>query len=383
MKKITNTPLSVGGITEYIKEVIEGDRLLSNLWITGEVSSVVKHHLGIFFTLTDPENEATLRCVIWRSQTEKIVEQPQQGEQLLVLGSIRLYAKRGEYQMTVWQSLPGGEGLQALRLQQLKSRLQAEGLFSEERKRLLPPYPQSIAVVTSAQAAAWGDIKRTLQQRHPGLQIIFAPATVQGDTAPKSIVEAIERVNRDGRAQVLILARGGGATEDLSCFNDERVVRAIAFSTIPVVTGIGHQRDESLADLVADVAAHTPTAAAERVTPNYSQLITDHQQRRRRLKLALTQRLKWETEKLEQVKKQFKLLGTTANIITEANSKCKLLREKLMALDPEKVLTRGYAVVETEDGSLVISTAQLVPEQELTIKLGKGLLKVRITEIIR
>ncbi|MBR8826362.1 MAG: exodeoxyribonuclease VII large subunit [Gomphosphaeria aponina SAG 52.96 = DSM 107014] len=382
MNQLTDTALSVGGVTEYIKALVEGDRFLQTLWLTGEVSSTGYHTTGTFFTLCDPDCEATLRCVIWRSQRAKVVQHPQQGEQLLVLGSINLYAKRGEYQMTVWQALPGGEGLQALRLQQLKSRLEAEGLFAPERKRPLPAYPQTLAIVTSPKAAAWGDMQRTFQQRAPGLHLLFAPATVQGETAPNSIVTAIENVNRDGRAEVIILARGGGAVEDLTCFNDERVVRAIGQSNIPIVTGIGHQRDESLADLVADFAAHTPTAAAESVTPDYSLLKACHQQRRSRLTLALTQRLRWEVEHLATLNKRFKSLLATAPILNQAVAKCQIFSQKLIALDPQAVLTRGYAIVKLADGSLLRNADNLVPQQELTIQLGQGKLKVKITEIL-
>jgi exodeoxyribonuclease VII large subunit len=146
--------------------------------------------------------------------------------------------------------------------------------------------------VTAATAAAWGDIQKTLSQRNPGVKVLFSPATVQGKEAPSSIVKAIERVNHDGRAELIILARGGGAVEDLFCFNDERVVRAISQSTIPVITGIGHQRDETLADLVADVNAHTPTAAAEMAVPSYEVLLIEHQQRKESLVASLKERLR-------------------------------------------------------------------------------------------
>ena len=147
-----------------------------------------------------------------------------------MLGQIRLYPKRGSYQLSVWQVLPAGAGLQALRYKQLKARLAAEGLFDIERKRSLPTYPQTLAVVTSPQAAAWGDIQRTLLQRNPSVKVLLSPATVQGEQAPASIAKAIERVAQDDRADVVVLARGGGATEDLACFDDERVVMAIATS---------------------------------------------------------------------------------------------------------------------------------------------------------
>ena len=380
---VADTALSVAGLTSYIQDLLEGDRQLQQVWVTGEVSSINDHRRGLFFTLCDPDGGAAIRCVVWHSQRSKLIQQPKRGEQLIVLASIRVYPKRGEYQLAVFQVLAAGEGLQALRYQQLRSRLEAEGLFDLARKRSLPPYPQTIAVVTSPSAAAWGDIQRTLEQRYPGLHLLLSPAAVQGEQAPASIAAAIERVNWDGRAQVLILARGGGAVEDLSCFNDERVVRAIAQSAIPVITGIGHQRDQSLADLVADLSAHTPTAAAERAVPAFAQLVAEHQQRLSRLIEVLKRRLSQESEHLEQLRSRLKDFPSTSRCLSQATARCQMLRHKLVALDPQAVLKRGYAVVRREDNTAVCSTANLVPEQELTIQLSQGFLTVKITKIVK
>jgi exodeoxyribonuclease VII large subunit len=373
--------LSIAGLTEYIQTLLEGDSHLRQVWVVGEVSSLKDHASGLYFTLSDSGGGATLQCVAWHNQRSKLVETPQLGVQLLVLGSIRLYAKRGEYKLTVFQSLAAGEGLQALRYQQLRSRLQAEGLFDSARKRPLPSHPQIIAVVTSPTAAAWGDIQRTLSYRYPGLHVLFAPAIVQGEQAPASIAAAIARVNQDSRAEVLILARGGGAVEDLSCFNDEGVVRAIVQSQIPVIAGIGHQRDESLADLAADFSAHTPTAAAEIAVPAHEQLRHEHRQRTMLLKQVLQQRLVQESDHLAQLRGQLERFPATSRQLLQATAHCQLLKQKLLALDPKSVLQRGYAAVRQADGKIVRSTANLVPEQELTIELGKGSLKVKITEI--
>jgi exodeoxyribonuclease VII large subunit len=357
----------------------------------------------MFFTLQDPDSKASIQCVVWSSQLSKLVQQPVSGEQLIVLGSIRVYPQRGQYQMSVWQALPAGEGLQALRYRQLRNRLEAEGLFDEERKRSLPTHPQMIGVVTSPQAAAWGDIQRTLRHRYPGLCVLFSPAQVQGELAPASIVTAIERVERDGRAQLLILSRGGGASEDLACFNDERVVRAIADCSIPVVTGIGHQRDESLADLVADACAHTPTAAAELAVPELVTLYAEHQQRQRALKDALTQVLEASHNQLQHLQdrlrrlpldrqlqqeqkaiaqKRQQLIQCTSRRLSQATQHCEFLRQKLATLDPENVLKRGYAVVRSPNGSIARSAASLVPGQELQIQLGEGQVKVTVTELL-
>lgn len=400
---IPEAALSVAGLTDYIQELLEQDAQLRQVWVTGEVSSASQHRSGMFFTLQDPDSKASIQCVVWSSQLSKLVQQPVSGEQLIVLGSIRVYPQRGQYQMSVWQALPAGEGLQALRYRQLRNRLEAEGLFDEERKQPLPTHPQIIGVVTSPQAAAWGDIQRTLRHRYPGLRVLLSPAQVQGELAPASIVTAIERVERDGRAQLLILSRGGGASEDLACFNDEQVVRAIADCSIPVVTGIGHQRDESLADLVADACAHTPTAAAELAVPELLTLYAEHQQRQRALKDAVTQVLEASHNRLQHLQdrlrrlpldrqlrqeqkaiaqKRQQLIQCTSRRLSQATQHCEFLRQKLATLDPENVLKRGYAVVRSPNGSIARSAANLAPGQELQIQLGEGQVKVTVTQLL-
>jgi exodeoxyribonuclease VII large subunit len=372
--------VSVSGLTAYVQAVLQKDPLLQQIWVMGEVSSSRHHPSGLFFTLQD--EGASIRCVAWNSQREKLVQQPVTGEKLVVLGSIRLYPQRGDYQLTVWQALPAGEGLQALRYRQLRSRLEAEGLFDPEKKRPLPVHPQTIAVVTSRQAAAWGDIQRTLSQRYPGLRVLLSPATVQGQQAPSSIVQGIQRVEADGRAEVLILARGGGATEDLVCFDDERVVRAIADCSIPVITGIGHQRDLSLADLAADVCAHTPTAAAEIAVPNFRVLEAEHRQRMTGLYRAVTQQWEEARENLAFMRSRLLQLPQTSRSLQKADRTVDLLRQKLAALDPNAVLKRGYAIAKTEDGAILRSTADLSLDRDLIIQLGEGQIKVKITEIL-
>jgi exodeoxyribonuclease VII large subunit len=399
---ILDTALSVSGLTDYIRLLLEQDEQLRQVWVTGEVSSANHHRSGLFFTLQDTDGTAGIKCVVWNSQLAKLAQIPVAGEQIIILGSIRVYPQRGEYQLSVWQALPAGVGLQALRYQQLKNRLLAEGLFDRQRKRSLPIHPQTIAVVTSPTAAAWGDIQKTLKQRYPGLHVLFSPATVQGEQAPESIVKAIERVDWDGRAEVLILSRGGGAIEELACFNDERVVRAVANCSIPVITGIGHQRDESLVDLVADVCVHTPTAAAETVVPAIAQLYTEHQQRvlalheavhnfgenaenklqglRNRLRrLRLDRQLEQETQKL--VWKRQQLVQVTIARSHQAKQHLELLRQKLATLDPKSVLQRGYAVVRQENGAIARAAAELEVGQDLSIQLGEGEVKVKVTEV--
>ena len=394
--------LSVAGLTDYLRLLLEQDQILRQVWVTGEVSSASHHRSGLFFTLKDTDGTASIKCVAWNSQLAKLAQMPVAGEQLIILGSIRVYPQRGEYQLTVWQVLPAGVGLQALRYQQLKKRLEAEGLFDTARKRSLPPHPQTIAVVTSPTAAAWGDIQKTLKHRYPGLHILFSPATVQGEQAPTSIVKAIERVIKDGRAEVLILSRGGGAVEELACFNDERVVMAVANCSIPVITGIGHQRDESLTDLVADVCVHTPTAAAETVVPSLADLQIHHQHRIAALSIAvnslltarekqiqglknrlrqlrLDRQVKQEREKLSWQHRQ--LLQVTTTQLQQASQHLEMLRQKLASIDPQAVLQRGYAVVRTENGTIPRSGAELTIGENLVIQLAQGKVTVKVIEV--
>lgn len=400
---IPDTALSVAGLTDYIQELLEQDNQLRQVWVTGEVSSASRYRSGLFFTLQDPDAAAAINCIIWNNQINKLVTLPTQGEQLIILGRIHVHSKRGNYQLMVWQALPAGEGLRALRHRQLHKRLEAEGLFDPARKRPLPSHPQTVAVVTSPQAAAWGDIQRTLKRRYPGLQVLFSPALVQGDQAPGSIVAAIERVKRDGRAEVLILSRGGGASEDMVCFDDERVVRAIATCPIPVVAGIGHQRDESLADLAADVYAHTPTAAAEQAVPKLSDLYSEHRERistlgyvthqhvntvqdqiqrlRDRLqRLHIDRQIRQETQAIAWMRQR--LIQDARQNLQNAQQHCQLLRQKLVTLDPEAVLRRGYAVIRQADGSIARSAADLAIGQELDVQLAQGQLKVTVSDIL-
>jgi exodeoxyribonuclease VII large subunit len=400
---VPDPAISVAGLTAYIQVLLEQDDQLQQVWVIGEVSSTNLHRSGLFFTLQDPESKAAIGCVVWNGQLAKLAQMPTSGEQAIVLGSIRLYPQRGQYQLTVWQVLPAGEGLLALRTRQLQNRLEAEGLFAPERKRSLPVHPQTIAIVTSPSAAAWGDIQKTLRRRYPGLHVLFSPALVQGEQAPASIVKAIERVEQDRRAEVLILSRGGGAVEELACFNDERVVRAVANCSIPVITGIGHQRDQSLTDLVADACVHTPTAAAELVVPELSELYAQHRQRIKTLHEVVNQQMQTADDQMQllhnrlqslrlnrQIQQEMQslrwkrqqLLQATRQRSQQAMQHCQLLQQKLISLDPKAVLNRGYAVVRQENGAIARSSAELLPAQELLIQLGQGQVKVQVIEVL-
>jgi exodeoxyribonuclease VII large subunit len=393
--------LSVSEFTRYLQMRLEGDEQLQQIWITGEVSSASQYNSGLFFTLQDPEVKASLNCVVWNSALSRLMTQPTAGAKIVVLGTLRIYPPRGQYQLMVNQVLPGGEGLQALRYRQLRDRLAEEGYFDSDRKQPIPSHPQIVAVITSPQAAAWGDIQRTLKRRYPGLHVLFSPALVQGEQSPNSIIKAIQRVETDGRAEVMIIARGGGATEDLAAFNDERVVKAIANCSIPIISGIGHQRDESLADLAADLHVHTPTAAADRAVPELSTLVSEHEERtltlidvaqnyfnqhqhqlnllqNRLRRLQPDRQIAREQQTLDWKRRQ--LIQLTLQALQQQTQKCDYLRQKLATLDPHNVLKRGYALVRSENGEIIRSVSSLKSEQELSIELGEGKVKVKILE---
>ncbi|MBW4419285.1 MAG: exodeoxyribonuclease VII large subunit [Myxacorys californica WJT36-NPBG1] len=399
---VPDTALSVAGLTAYIQLLLEEDDQLRQVWITGEVSSATQYKSGLFFTLQDPDAKAAISCVIWNSQLHKLATLPVQGEQFILLGRVHVQPHRGTYQLIVWQALPAGEGLRALRYRQLRDRLEAEGLFDPERKRPLPLHPQTVAVVTSPQAAAWGDIQRTLKRRYPGLRVLFSPALVQGDQAPASIVAAIARVERDNRADVLILSRGGGASEDMACFDHEIVVRAVANCPIPVIAGIGHQRDESLADLAADVHVHTPTAAAELAVPCLADLRVEHGERLNALNQAVNRYLSSERDRVQTMRDRFgrlkldrllkqeyqvvswlqqRLIQSTQRRFQSAQQHHQMLQEKLTTLDPQAVLQRGYAVVRQGNGGIVRSINDVNQNENLTIQLGQGHIKVTVTDV--
>lgn len=391
--------LSVAGLTDYLKALIEEDEQLAAIAVFGEVSSANQSGSGLFFTLRDPDTDAKLNAVIWRYLMAQQPVLPQPGQQILVLGKLQVYAPRSDYKIIADRILPLGDGLQALKRQQLSDRLQTEGLFDADRKRPLPSHPQIIGVISSPQAAAWGDIQRTIAQRYPGLQIIFSPAIVQGDLAPASIVQAFARLKRDGRSQVTILARGGGSKEDLAAFDDERIIRAIVESPVPVVTGIGHQRDESLADRVADWCAHTPTAAAERVVPNLADLVSDLQGYRSRLYRSCQTQLDRQRQHLDRLnsasiaqpiqqrldRERLRLNGLSERLrralktrLDRDQRQCEALGDRLAAIDPRAVLRRGYALVRDASGAIVRSAQTVTSGDRLAVQIGETVLQVEV-----
>ncbi|MDI6870028.1 MAG: exodeoxyribonuclease VII large subunit [Bacillota bacterium] len=267
-RTVTPVVYSVQQLTQRIRELLEDAPGLTAILVRGELSNFRQQHPSghLYFTLKD--DQAQLRCVMWRSRAQNLRFMPRDGQKLVAFGSIRVYEARGEYQLQVEELWPDGEGELFLAFTELKARLEAEGLFAPERKRPLPLFPRCVGVVTSPVGAAIRDIIHVIRRRAPGIDILLAPAVVQGEEAPESLVAALKVLGQHPRVEVIIVGRGGGSLEELSAFNDERVARAIAACPVPVVSAVGHETDFTIADFVADCRAATPSAGAELVAPD-------------------------------------------------------------------------------------------------------------------
>ncbi|GAA4709800.1 exodeoxyribonuclease VII large subunit [Brevibacillus fulvus] len=262
---------SVSQLNRVVKQVLEREERLADIWIRGEISNFVHHSSGhMYFTLKDKESR--LRVVMFASYNRFLKFMPKDGTKAIVRGSISAFERDGTYQLYAREMQPDGIGSLYLAFEQLKAKLAAEGLFATERKRPLPRFPKRVGVVTSPTGAAIRDICTTIRRRFPQAAVVIAPAIVQGTEAPSSIISAISLLNRQMDIDVLIVGRGGGSIEELWAFNDEQVARAIASSRIPVISAVGHETDFTIADFVADVRAATPTAAAELAVPHYLEL---------------------------------------------------------------------------------------------------------------
>jgi exodeoxyribonuclease VII large subunit len=386
----------VSQITAYIKELFEGDYALQDLWLEGEVSNYSRAASGhVYFTLKD--EEAQIRCVMWRSQVERQAYVPQNGEAIVVHGRISVYEAGGQYQLYVDDIQPAGAGLLYLQFGALKERLAAEGLFDVERKRPLPSFPQRLGVVTSPTAAALRDIVNVLRRRYPLVEVVLSPTLVQGDEAPPQIVAAIQVLNQLTDVDAIIVARGGGSLEDLWAFNDERVARAIYASQAPVVTGVGHETDFTIADFVADVRAPTPSAAAELVVPDQQELRGAVASWRGRLVQLMKGQIEEERRALqyrEQVLRRFSpqaqidsyrqqiddvMRSTLAGLkhsLALARERLRTLDSQLQTLSPLATLERGYAIARhLGTGKVVRSVAQVVAGDRLEVRVSDGQLE--------
>jgi exodeoxyribonuclease VII large subunit len=372
---------------------LQQDPILQEVVVRGEISNFTHHASGhLYFSLKDADS--TLSCVCFRNAALRLRFKPENGAQIVAWGSIAVYEKRGQYQLMVTHAQPDGEGGLAAAFEQLKARLEAEGLFAPERKRPLPAFPRAVGLITSPTGAAVADLVSVLTRRYPLCRVVIIPTLVQGAAAVESIRSSLALANRQTDLDLLIVARGGGSLEDLWCFNDEQVARAVFGSRLPVISAVGHETDTTICDLVADLRAPTPSAAAELAVPEVRELqrrlgeaarelaggLQEHiSQRRQRLMQMVAQPL-WRRPQLL-FEQQLQRLDEAAQTLREgwhetlrgktvAWERCQLT---LAALSPLAVLERGYAIVrKADDEAIVRHRGDIKPGEQLRVTLHDG-----------
>ncbi len=396
---MADRPYSVTEITRALKQTIEME--FPPLWVVGELASYTEHASGHrYFTLKDDQSQ--LRCVMWKSTQLQRDFKPESGMEVVARGRLGVYERSGQYQLTVQRMMPAGLGAQQQALEALKRKLHKEGLFDEERKRPLPSFPSAVGVVTSSSGAAFRDILNVLSRRFAGLRVVLRPAVVQGAGAATSIADAIADLNALGGLDVLIVGRGGGAAEDLAAFNAEGVVRAVAVSATPVISAVGHEIDVTLTDLVADVRAPTPSAAAELVVRDAGDLRSRVRDLHRRVMDSMDRLIAENDELLEGYGERYGLrrvedllrqheqtvdelarsLGReTAQAIERGYADYRRLTASLDSLSPLSVLSRGYSIAQAEDRRPVRDASSLSKGDRLSIRLQKGQVRTTVEAV--
>ena len=391
--------LRVSDLNRRVRALLDGDSTLADVWVEGEISQPSFPPSGhCFFTLKDGSSQ--VRAVMFREELGRAVVRPQHGMQVVIHGRVRAYEPQGIYQLYAYEITPAGAGDLHAQYEALRVKLAAEGLFDAGRKRELPHWPRRIGVATSPVGVVWRDIANVMRRRYPLVELVLSPTLVQGPTAPPAIVRALQRLYADTSLDVVILARGGGSLEDLWPFNDERVVRCVVASPLPVVVGVGHESDVTLADFAADVRAPTPSAAAELAVPDASQLLAVLARLRERASTALLARagdrrrllnaeeraLAAHAPNLEAARQQAAELvdrGHRALVGRVGREQTRLagLRDGLRALGPRATLERGYAVARLASGEIVRSAEQAHAGDPLEVVVAHGSLGARVERI--
>ena len=393
--------LRVSDLNRRIRTILDADATLADVWVEGEVSQPSFPPSGhCFFTLKDGASQ--VKAVIFREELARATVRPAHGMQLICHGRVRAYEAQGVYQLYVESVTPAGAGDLHAEYEQLRIRLAAEGLFDDRHKRPVPRWPRRIGVVTSPVGAVWRDIGNVLRRRFPLVEVVLSPTIVQGATAAPSVVRALERIYARPELDVIILARGGGSLEDLWPFNDERVVRAVRRSPVPIIVGVGHESDVTLADFAADLRAPTPSAAAELATPDGTQLpailarlrdrasaaLLGRLEERRRFLAAEGRALAAAAPDIAAVRQRTAdLVDRSARALTARTVRDRAaldgLRDGLRALGPQATLERGYAIAQTDDGAVVRDPTDAPAGSELTVTVARGTLSTRVTEARR
>jgi len=392
--------LTVSQVVRYLKDLLEIDELLQDVWVQGEITDCRTYPSGhCYFTLK--EGDAQLLCVFFKhARLRSSAPDLRNGMSVTLNGRVSFYERDGKLQLYVESAEPLGDGALYLRFEQLKERLAAEGLFAEERKRPIPSRPAAIGIVTSPQAAALRDMLRVLHTRYPLARVILSPTLVQGADAPASIAAALDLLNEHAEADVIIVGRGGGSREELWAFNEEIVARAIARSRIPVISGVGHETDVTIADFVADLRASTPTAAAAAAVPNIEDWRDDIREKQETLTTMMEELLYELSTRLERTKRELQRASPQAqldsrslqlddatellqtrmqHILALRQERLRGIALRLHSLSPLLTIVRGYSIVRRDrDRNVVTSVQQVQPGDGLTIQVTDGHIPVEV-----
>lgn len=392
--------LTVSELNSIIKTLIDGEPLLGKVCVRGELSNYKIYPSGHhYFTLKDAES--SLRCVMFKSSASKLRFRPESGMGVTAFGRISVFPRDGAYQLYCSDLIPEGTGDLQIAYEQLKAKLAAEGLFDSSHKKPLPAFPKKIAIITSSAGAAVHDMIRILGRRWPMTKVILLPVRVQGVEAPPEIVGAIRYANRYKVADLIITGRGGGSIEDLWAFNDERVARAIYDSELPVISAVGHEPDVTIADYVADIRASTPSNAAELAVPDASEIRELLGNLNIRNTQAVRKNLSRMNTRLEDLKNRRvlqdpmtyvdskrseldfvrgRLVAVSEKVNDDKRKKFVALAAALDAMSPLKVISRGYAIVESTDGELIRSIKDVRPDDKMRLLVRDGVIKCAVEE---
>jgi exodeoxyribonuclease VII large subunit len=369
-----SSAIAVSALTNIARDILEG--AFRPIWVRGEVTGFKAHRNGHwYFTLRD--RMAQIRSVVWSKDARAIPAPPDEGMLVSAFGNLSVYAQKGEMQFVVRRMEAEGDGLWRKAFEKARARLEAEGLLDIARKRQLPRYPRRVAVVTSPDGAALRDIIAVMKRRSPAVEIVVVPAAVQGDTAIMDLCRALDRVGRWGEADVVIVGRGGGSREDLWAFNDERVARAVANCPIPTISAVGHEVDVTITDLVADVRAATPSAAAETVVRDDGELLAELRVVGRRLSRGLRRRVDGAKSEL-----QWHASALRNRLILSAERRTARLAQlggRLHALSPLATLDRGYAIARGSNRQPLASASQFHEDMPFDLVLKDGTIAARVT----
>ena len=359
---------SVQDINKYIKNVLTSDENLRFIYVKGEISNYKKAATGhVYFSLKD--NESIINAVMFNNYASKLIFEPKNGDEVVVMASIDAYVPRGSYQLFIYEMNLKGQGSILEELEKLKKQLASEGLFDESRKRKINIYPSKIGIITAKNSAAIKDLTFNIQRRYPIADIYFFPSSVQGENAPKELLAAFKK-SQEYDLDTLIIGRGGGASEDLSAFNDEALVRAVATSKMPVIAAVGHEIDSTLLDYVADKRASTPTGAAELATVDQREIIQKMTFYLTDMKSTLQSKVSDMKEELSYY--QDKLKNSLTNRLINYRTRLEGETKRINALNPHGVLSRGYSIVKNKDGHVISSVKDVKEDDMIFTSLADG-----------